>query len=349
MKNTTMKSKENIVSKQITVIKRISALALVAVLAFAAQQTMAQNSTATPAETSPMLTQQATSGPISHTFTMKKIDGTLNLLVDQDGTWNFSGSSPKKFSGKDFDVTLALKNSTGAIILFEWSGDASNGIEFSKQGKNSVLKENFASFAAGHKMSWDYRFSESAAGRAKLYAERQAKKEKLEREKQAAKKAHDEKLAKEKAAELKTEEQEELSADFGTPVNNLNVTEKQEKSYEEWRASVEKQHLPLRCPNNTPSPYRNCILQADINGLGFKTDEEAERFEKLPPALQKETGTKAYELMLAKERKLNEQARKQQEARQAQQKSSGGGGGGSSVLSTIGEVAGIAGAVLSFL
>jgi hypothetical protein len=200
-------------------------------------------------------------------------------------------------------------------------------------------------------MAWDYRFEETAAGRARLYAERQAKKEKLEKEKEEAKKLHNEKLAAEKAAELKQEEQEELSADFGTPVNNLNVTEKHEKLYEEWRAKVEKQHLPLRCPNNTPSPYRNCILQADINGLGFKTDEEAERFEKLPPALQKETGTKAYELMLAEERKLNEQALKQQQARQAQQKSSGGGGGTSvgSVLSTVGEVAGVAATILSFL
>ena len=55
--------------------------------------------------------------------------------------------------------------------------------------------------------------------------------------------------------------------------------------------------------------------------------------------------------MLAEERKLNEQALKQQQARQAQQKSSGGGGGTSvgSVLSTVGEVAGVAATILSFL
>jgi hypothetical protein len=335
-------------SKQISGIKRLSALALCAILAFAAHQAMAQTSPAAPAETSPMLTQQATSGPISHTFTMKKIDGTLNLLVDQDGTWNFSGSSPKKFSGKDFDVTLALKNSAGAIILFEWSGDASNGIQFSKQGKNSILKENFASFASGHHMAWDYRFSETAAGRARLYAERQAKKEKLEKEEQAAKKAHDEKLAKEKAAELKTEEQEELSAEYGTQVKNLNVTEKQEKSYEEWRASVERQHLPIKCPNQKPSSACNCLLGVDRVYLNFKSDEEAAKFEKLPPATQKEVGAKAYELNKAEERKDSQRAAKQQAA---QQKSSSGGGGTSvgSVLSTIGEVTGIAASVLSFL
>jgi hypothetical protein len=338
-------------SKQISGIKRLSALALCAILVFAVSSAMAQTSSATPAETSPLLTQPATTGPISHTFTLPKIDGKLNILVNPNGTWNFSGSSSRKFQYKDFDVTLALKNNTGAIILFEWSGDASNGIQFNKEGKSSILKENFASFASGHHMAWDYRFEETAAGRAKLYAERQAKKEKLEKEKEEAKKQHDEKLAAEKTAELKQEEQLELSADFGTPVRNLNVTEKQEKLYEEWRAAVLKKHLPLKCPNTVPSLYRNCILQADINGLGYKTDAEAERFEKLPPDEQKIVGTKAYELAMAKGQELQEQSLKQQQARQAQQKSSGGGGGTSvgSVLSTVGEVAGIAASVLSFL
>jgi hypothetical protein len=338
-------------SKYITGIKRLSALALCAILAFATHPAMAQTSSAAPAETSPLLTQPASTGPISHTFTLPKINGKISILVNPDGTWNFSGSSPRKFQYKDFDVTLALKNNTGAIILFEWSGDASNGIQFNKEGKSSILKENFASFASGHHMAWDYRFEETATGRAKLYAERQARKEKLEKEKEEAKKAHDEKLVKEKEAALKQEEELELSADFGTPVRNLNVTARQEKSYEEWRAKVEKEHLPLRCPDNVPNVNRKCLLQADINGLGYKNDAEAERFEKLPHDEQKVVGTKAYELMLAEERKLNEQARRQQQARQAQQKSSGGGGGTSvgSVLSTVGEVAGVVGSILSFL
>jgi hypothetical protein len=293
---------------------------------------MGQTTPATPAETSPLLTQPATTGPISHTFTLPKIDGKLNILVNPDGKWLFSGSSPKKFPDKDFDVSLALKNKSGAIILFEWAGDASHGIEFSKQGTSQVLKENFASFASGHHMAWDYRFSETAAGRAKLYEERMKKKEAL------------------KDAALKQEEQEELSADFGKPVTNLKVTEKQEKSYDEWRADMVKQ-LPLKCSTTVPSPARRCLLQADINVLGYKNDAEAEQFEKLPPALQKETGAKAYELEQRKNREENEQALKQQQARQAQQKSSGGGGGTSvgSVLSTVGEVAGVVGSILSFL
>jgi hypothetical protein len=335
-------------SKHISSITRYSALALVAILAFAASSALAQTSPAAtpaaPAETSTVQAAPATTGPISHTFTLSKINGTLNILVNPDGKWNFSGSSSRKFSGKDFDVTLALKNGSGAVILFEWSGDASNGIQFSKQGTNPILKDNFASFASGHHMAWDYRFTETAAGRAQLYAERQAKKEKLEKEKEEAIKAHDEKLEKVKDAALKQEEQEELSADFGTAVTNLKVTAGQEKSYDEWRAEILKQHMPLKCPNNLPATRCNCLLAADINILGYKTDAEAEQFEKLPPALQKETGTKAYALRLKSNQELDEQARLRQ---QQQQQSSGG--GGTSVGSVMGDIGKGILDVLSFL
>ncbi|MGO9316987.1 MAG: hypothetical protein ACLPXT_05320 [Terracidiphilus sp.] len=314
-------------SKQVFGIKRYSALALLAILVFAVTSTNAQTSPTTPAETSTVLAAPATTGPISHTFTLSKIDGKLNILVNPDGKWLFSGSSPKKFLDKDFDVSLALKNSSGAIILFEWCGNASNGIQFSKEGTSRILKENFASFASGHHMAWDYRFTETAAGRAKLYEERMKKKEAL------------------KDAALKQEEQEELSADYGTPVTNLNVTKGQEKSYDEWRAEMVKT-LPLKCPTSVPSPSRHCLLQADRNVLGYQNDSEAEQFEKLPPALQKETGAKAYALQQKVNKEEAENARKQQ----AQQAQSGGGGTSvGSVLSTVGEVAGVIGTVLSFL
>jgi len=312
--------------KRITSIIPHSALTLCLVLAFAAYSAMAQAPTTAPAETSTVQAAPPSPGPISHTFTLPKINGKLNILINPDGKWLFSGSSSTKFSDKDFDVTLALKNSSGAVILFEWCGDASRGIQFSKEGTNVILKENFASFASGHRMAWDYRFTETAAGRAKIYEERMKKKTAL------------------KDAQLKQEEQEELSADFGTPVMNLNVTAGQEKSYDEWRDKVLKEHLPLKCPNNAKATSCNCILQRDMLGLGYQTDAEAEQFEKLPPALQKETGAKAY----AMQQRKNKEQQQQQQAQQAQQKSSGGGGGTSvgSVLSTIG---GIAGAVLSFL
>jgi hypothetical protein len=200
-------------SKEIRVIQRFSTFALFAIVAFAVSSATAQTSPATtaavPAESSTVVSHPATTGPISHNYTLKKVDGTLNILVDPDGTWNFSGNT-KAFPGKDFDVTLALKNSTGAVVLFQYIGDATHGIQFSKQGQNEILKENFASFAQSHKSAWSYRLYESAAGKRALYEAREKKKEEIRKAEEEAKKRHDEKVAAEKKAELKAEEQAEL-------------------------------------------------------------------------------------------------------------------------------------------
>jgi hypothetical protein len=197
-------------SKHISVIQRNSALALFAILVFAVSSAMAQTApTTTPAEASPVVSHPATTGPISHNFTLKKVDGTLNILVDPDGTWNFSGNT-KAFPGKDFDVSLALKNTDGAVILFQYVGDATHGIQFSKQGHNDILKENFASFAKSHKSAWEYRLYENSAGKRQLYEERLKKREELKKAEEEARKRHDEKVAAEKRKELKDEEQAEL-------------------------------------------------------------------------------------------------------------------------------------------
>jgi hypothetical protein len=197
-------------TKHISGITRYGALALVAILAFAVSSAMAQTAPATlPAEASPVVSHPATSGPISHNYTLKKVDGTLNILVDPDGTWNFSGNT-KAFPGKDFDVTLALKNTDGAVVLFQYVGDATHGIQFSKQGQNDILKENFASFAKSHKSAWEYRIYENAAGKRQLYEERLRKREELLKAEKEARKRHDEQVAAEKRKELKAEEQAEL-------------------------------------------------------------------------------------------------------------------------------------------
>jgi hypothetical protein len=132
-------------------------------------------------EASAVQSYAAVSGPIVHNWNLKSVDGTLNILVNPDGTWVFSGSGQKKEPGKDFDITLALKSNLGAVILFEYAGDASNGIQFSKQGQSNVLKDNFASFAANHKTAWEYRLPLSSEGRAKLYEMREKKKEELKK------------------------------------------------------------------------------------------------------------------------------------------------------------------------
>ena len=210
-----VKSKKTATSKQIAGIQRLGTLALLAILVFATPWALAQSSAA-PAgtnlvETNPVQSHPQTTGPISHNYKLKKIDGTLNILVNPDGTWNFSGSSPKNLKGKDFDVTLALKSSTGAVILFHYVGDASNGIQFSKQGKNQILKDNFASFASSHQSTWEYRIYESAAGRRQLYEQQERKKAQLRREEEEARKRHQEQVAAQKKAELRAEEQAELA------------------------------------------------------------------------------------------------------------------------------------------
>jgi hypothetical protein len=126
-------------------------------------------------------------------------------MVNPDGSWLFSGSG-KAFPHKDFDVSLALKNKTGAIILFQYIGDATNGIQFSKQGQNSILKEDFASFAAGHSAAWSYRFSEDKEGRRLAYEARMKKLEELRKAEEEAKKKHQEAEA---AAAAKRRQQEE--------------------------------------------------------------------------------------------------------------------------------------------
>ena len=91
-------------SMHITIIKRSSALALFVILAFTVSSAMAQTSpaatAAAPAEGSPVVSHPATTGPISHNYTLKKVDGTLNILVNSDGTWNFSDSTSKAFRAK---------------------------------------------------------------------------------------------------------------------------------------------------------------------------------------------------------------------------------------------------------
>jgi len=218
---------EEFMTKHISVLTRCSALALFAILVFAVSSASAQAvpntgailvpdhnlafAVGTPNEGSTVQTSPATTGPISLNFTLKKIDGTLNLLVDPDGTWNFSGTVGKDFKDKDFDVTLVLKSTkTGALITFHYVGDDTHGVTFSKQGKNNVLKDNFATFASGHKSEWHYRFYETKAGMKAIYEAQEAKKAKLRQEEKEAKERHDEKVAAEKKAELKDEELAEM-------------------------------------------------------------------------------------------------------------------------------------------
>lgn len=152
----------------------------------------------------------ATAGkPIAVNWKFKNDDGSANLMFNPDGTYLFSGEYKEKEPGHDFDISLALRSTAGGIIIFHYAGDASNGVKWSKQGQNEILKENYTTFASKHAWSGEFKLPLSTEGRAKLYADQEKKKEQLKMEAEEAEKRHDEKAAAEKKAELAKEWQEE--------------------------------------------------------------------------------------------------------------------------------------------
>jgi hypothetical protein len=181
--------------------------------------------TPAPAEAAPLA--QVTvppSKPINDHWTLHRLQGKIDVLVNPDGTYDFSGSFKDKKPGDDFDITWALKSSTGALYLFHYEGDAANGIEFSKTGQSAILKDDFATFAH-HGWSAVYSFHLSAAGRRAHYEAMEKKREQLHKEEEAAEKAHNEAVLKQKReeelaeakAELKWEESYESSHPGGNP------------------------------------------------------------------------------------------------------------------------------------
>jgi len=102
----------------------------------------------------------------------KKGQGSTNLTVNSDGTYLFSGNYKRAVPNKDFDLTLALKSSLGGVILFHYIGNVSNGgVQWSKQGKSAILKDDFKTFANGHDWSGAYHFELDPLARKELREE----------------------------------------------------------------------------------------------------------------------------------------------------------------------------------
>jgi hypothetical protein len=196
-----------------TSLSTLRAVALLAVSVFAADSAIAQtpSTTTTPTETSGIQQQPPAPGPISHSWHMKKVNGTANIVVNPDGSYIFSGQVNDKKPNRDFDITLALKSNLGAVVLFEYAGNDANGAQWSKQGQSDALKEDFSTFAGKHETAWAYTLPLSSEGRAQLYEERERKKAELRKEEEEAKKRHEEKVAAEKKRELEKEQQQEVS------------------------------------------------------------------------------------------------------------------------------------------
>jgi len=195
--------------------KHIRAFAVVAVCALTASRNhvAAAQSPALDVNTEASLLQHSppTSGPIVVNWAFKKGSGAANLTVNPDGTYVFSGQYSGKKANKDFDIALALKASTGAILLFHYVGDAANGAQWSDQGQSGILKDDFTLFAGKTDWTAEYHFSESSAGKRAEYEAKKKKLDELRRAEEDARKKKDAKLLAEKKAERRREEQAELA------------------------------------------------------------------------------------------------------------------------------------------
>jgi len=167
---------------------------------------------AAPSEQS-VKTVPATSGPITVQWNMRKVNGSASLTINPDGSYLFSGQVQDRKPNRDYDISIALKSKVG-ILLFHYVGNDANGVQWSEQGQSDVLKEDFAAFAAGHRVAWSYDFPLSSEGRERLYKERKAKREALRREEKEARERHDEKVAAKKREELRQEEQREAQEEI---------------------------------------------------------------------------------------------------------------------------------------
>ncbi len=195
-------------------IKTICSFALLSFCTLTASISPAQTPAAgTPAPIEATPVTQATvapSKPIIVNWTLKKLDGKVNIVVNPDGTWNFSGGFKDKKPGDDWNISIGIKSSTGAIYIFHYEGDAAHGVEFSKQGSSTILKDDFTAFAH-HGWSGSYNFHLSEAARHARYEAMECKREQLRKDEEEARKRKDEKLVAEKKAEEKKQAQEEIT------------------------------------------------------------------------------------------------------------------------------------------
>jgi hypothetical protein len=101
----------------------------------------------------------ASNGPIVVNWKFKHDLGLANLIVNPDGTYLFSGHYNHQVQNKALNIILALKSDLGGEIVFRYTGDVSNGpVQWSKEGKDAILKDNFKTFAGPHDWQGTYTF-----------------------------------------------------------------------------------------------------------------------------------------------------------------------------------------------
>lgn len=213
-------------------------VALTTALPLSAQQQPTENATPGSATSAP-------AQPISHTWKLKKLDGSVNVTINPDGTWIYSGGFNDKKKDQVFNITFAIKSKTGAIYLFHYEGDATNGVQFSKQGDSAILKDDFSSFS-NHYWTAHYDFYLDSAGRKARWEAEQRKLEQIRKEEAEARKRHEEKIV----AEKRREQQAEALAEA------------------QWEVQYEQQHPS----NNGGGGGGGSILKDVLNPLGAAAD-----------------------------------------------------------------------------
>jgi hypothetical protein len=195
-------------------VKPFRILTLAAACAFAGALSPMASAQTTPddaVEATPVVATPPTQGPIVLNASFRNGAGHANVTMNPDGSYLFSGSYSGHKAGKDIDVAMALKASSGGIILFHFVGDAANGAQWSKTGTNDAIRDFWSTFSSGDKASVSDRFYESAAGKRAEYEAREKKREELQKAEDEARKRHDEKVAAEKKAELEKQRQEQAA------------------------------------------------------------------------------------------------------------------------------------------
>jgi len=83
-------------------------------------------------------------------------EGTVNLTLNSDGSWNFSGQMNQRYVGAcRLYVVIAVKSSEGTLIPFSHSASLSENhpesYSWEKQGNDRTVKDNFKAFQkSGH-------------------------------------------------------------------------------------------------------------------------------------------------------------------------------------------------------
>jgi hypothetical protein len=81
--------------------------------------------------------------PIELKLVPRTGSGSIDVTINQDGTYHFSGKMPRPKEFWGIDVVIAMIDNRYHSFVFEYIGASG---KWSKKGTNTALKDNFKSF-----------------------------------------------------------------------------------------------------------------------------------------------------------------------------------------------------------